>query len=170
MRAKSLIIAILALLLLAAPAWAAPRPVWITEAHDGDTFTPLPALGSGPEIRLACADTPEMAGTRLARQPHAAEARDFAWALLAGRWASAEHAGWSYGREVMHIWTADNGDLAAQMVMHGWAWATVEGYPYCRAKAAELRAMEADARKAKVGLWADENPCPPSAWRKGQCK
>jgi len=52
-----------------------PRPVRITAAHDGDTFTPLPAFGSGPDIRLACADTPEMEASRWPRQPHAQQAR-----------------------------------------------------------------------------------------------
>lgn len=176
MRAKRFLIAAmawsvpLALLLLATPAGAKSVPAWVVEVHDGDTFTALGWFGQEQKLRLACADTPEMESTRWKRQPYALEAQQHAEGLVADRWVATERVSNSYGRDVVHLrnrpWT---NDLAASLVEAGLAWATVD-YPYCRAKAAKLRDLEAQARAAGRGLWADPNPCPPSKWRKGKCK
>lgn len=171
MRAKSFVIAALALLLLAAPAWAGETaPAWIVDVHDGDTFTARGWFGEARKLRLACADAPEMESTRWTRQPHAQEALEFAALHLLDQWAAIEVVATSYGREVVRIKTNYDGwDLAASAISAGWAWAAVD-YPYCRAVAKHYRMLEAQARAAKRGLWADPNPREPGKWRKGEGK
>jgi endonuclease YncB( thermonuclease family) len=159
----------LALLLLAAPAAAGSRPAWIIANHDGDTFTALEPFGQERELRLACADTPEMESSRWKRQPWALEAKNYAGALTLDRWVAVVKLSSSYGRDVVRITTAEHGDLATDLIKSGLAWAAVD-YPYCRGMTAHYKALETMARREKRGLWADPNPCKPAKWRRGECQ
>ncbi len=156
----------LALLLLAAQAGAESIPAWIVGGYDGDTYTSRGFFGQERRLRLACADAPEIRG----KQPGALEARDFALHLIRDRWVATVKVGESHGREVVHIILGDGVDLATALVGNGWARAATN-YPYCRAKARELREREAFARWARLGIWGHADPrarIMPRDWRGGK--
>ena len=70
-----------------------------------------------------------------------------------------------YGRTVALVQTTDGTDVNEEMVRTGMAWVYDQ---YCRREdvCARLRQAENEARSAKRGLWAEENPTPPWLWRK----
>ncbi len=122
---------------------------------DGDTIEVL--RGSRPvRIRLAEVDCPER------RQPFGTRARQFTGALAFGREVTVRLRDVDrYGRAVAEIRLPDGRSLNKELVRAGLAW------HYKRYSArAELAALEADARKARRGLWADPHPVPPWEFRR----
>jgi len=142
----------------------------VIAAHDADTYTRWDEELGGVPLRLACADAPEKPTPRRTLQPGANQAARFAARLVLGEKVLAAHVGGSYRREIVHVALPDGRDLAAVLVRAGWAWAEVK-YPYCRAKAAELLRLEAEARAAKRGLWGlPGKPVRPCRWRGKECE
>jgi micrococcal nuclease len=60
----------------------------------------------------------------------------------------------------------DGRNLNRELVKAGLAWSYRQYARHDR----ELERLEAEARKAKRGLWADSNPIPPWEWRRSQRK
>ena len=69
-----------------------------------------------------------------------------------------------YGRPVAQI-IVDGIDVNAAQIERGMAWVYIR-----YATDPRLRELEADARRAKRGLWVDPNPVAPWVWRKAQTK
>ena len=152
----------IALLLIAVgahSAWA--EGMKVSHVTDGDTLWVRPAGGGRPvKLRLAGIDAPEIcqAGGRAAR------------AALAGRVARrtvvvATHGQDDYGRAVATV-HLDGQDVAGWMVARGHAWSYQhgkEGGPYLD--------LQAQARSARRGLFADPRALPPRLFRKqhGTC-
>ena len=68
-----------------------------------------------------------------------------------------------YGRALAHVLLPDGRSLNQELVRQGYAW-WFRKY----SKDQTLAKLEADARAAKRGLWADPNPTPPWDWRDQQ--
>ncbi len=155
----------LSILILARPARAGqdnpPAPGWVLDVHDGDTLVVASDLGP-VRVRLRCADAPEMAGPRWPEQPGARQARDLVRRLvLAPRWVALYGRGSSYGRAVRRVVLQDGRDLAEVLVGAGLAWVDTR---YCRN--ANLLRLQAEARRARRGLWGLPGPhVPPWEWR-----
>jgi micrococcal nuclease len=69
-----------------------------------------------------------------------------------------------YGRLVGDVLLPDGRSLNQELVKAGMAW----WYRQYTPNDTTLAQLEAEARTAKHGLWADATPIPPWEWRKGQ--
>lgn len=163
---QSLITALLACLLaslLAAPAQAAaplPPPIAapVISVHDGDTIT-VRRDGERIKVRLAEVDAPELA------QAGGVAARRSLAGLIEGQQVHIiPTAVDRYGRVVGKLLLRDGTDVPAALVRAGHAWV----YRAYAPKRSPLIALEAEARAARRGLWADPNPVPPWEWRKAK--
>ena len=146
-------------ILLPAPSHAAPS-AWsgkVVGVSDGDTITVM-RDGRGIKIRLAEIDTPEK------RQPYSQAAKRFTSELCFRKVVTVKPTTIDrYGRLVGHVVTQDGRQLNEELVRAGLAW------QYKRySKSAKLAALEAEARKAKRGLWSEPNPIPPWEWRRAR--
>jgi endonuclease YncB( thermonuclease family) len=148
-------------LALAAGAAAATLQGVVIVVVDGDTvlFRPdqyAPASRAFMKIRLAAIDAPE------ANQPHGeAATRALSESLLNRRVRIETVATDDYGRTVGRIWL-DDLDINAELVRQGHAWAsTWRGQ-------AELRALQAEAKRLRRGLWQDDEAVQPWVWRRQQ--
>src|SRR5262245_57952319 len=141
-------------LLGAAAAQAATYTARVTEITDGDT---LRALHDGREIvvRLRWIDAPEQG------QPFSAEARQALGALVAGQLVIVRDYGPDRnGHRLADVVLPDGRNVNRELVRLGWAW-----WFRKRAQDVGLGTLEADARAAGRGLWADAHPIPPWQWR-----
>jgi micrococcal nuclease len=121
---------------------------------DGDTMTLL--VDSKPlKIRLANIDAPEK--KQAYGQKSKESLSDICWNTDATYQAQSIDR---YGRTVALVYC--NGiEASAEQVKRGFAWAYTQYN-----KDAALPALEQAARTAKVGLWNDDNPIAPWAFRK----
>ncbi|MDO9052730.1 MAG: thermonuclease family protein [Gallionella sp.] len=139
---------------------------------DGDTV--LVRRGGGTvKIRLAEIDAPEvghagMDGQRASlqkAQPFGENSkRSLAGMVLGKQVDVATRAVDQYGRLVAKL-SVDGLDVNAEQVRRGMAWATV-GWRQNRHSKHPLLALQAEARQARRGLWALDNPVLPGDWRK----
>lgn len=133
----------------------AGQPLWRVETvHDGDTVTCRDQAGRRQKIRLVGIDAPEQG------QAYGSAARRALAGKLAG--GSVRVTGISrdqHGRLLGRLWI-DGRDLNRELVAEGWAWAFGGFSPDD-----ELVAAEAEARRQRRGLWADDHPLPPRQWR-----
>lgn len=148
-------------LALAAGAAAATLQGVVIVVVDGDTVLFKPdhyaaASRAFMKIRLAAIDAPE------ADQPHGeAATRALSEWLLNRRVRIETVATDDYGRTVGRIWL-DDLDINAELVRQGHAWAsTWRGQ-------AELRALQAEAKRQRRGLWQDDEAVQPWVWRRQQ--
>jgi micrococcal nuclease len=124
--------------------------------HDGDTLT-ADCSGIRRQIRLSSVDAPELA------QEYGEAAQEFTEALTAEQQITLTvHETDKYGRTVAGVTLPDGRDLARELVRAGLAWHYVK---YSRDP--ELALIEADARKAHRGLWAQATPQNPADFRHG---
>lgn len=125
---------------------------------DGDTLTARCETPSGPAnvvVRLAEIDAPEK------RQPFGQRSRQHLADLCFGKQARVAVVNVDrYGRSVARVICAGK-DANADQVSSGLAWA-YEQYLTDR----HIAELERDAREARRGLWSQETPVPPWAWRK----
>ena len=140
--------------LWSAPSWscANARVVGIT---DGDTISTL-CGGLETKIRLAGIDSPEE------RQPYGKRAKSFTADLAYGQYvAIVEKDKDRYGRIVADVILPDGRNLNQELVRTGLAW----WYARYAPEDETLKALEAEARAARRGLWADSEPVAPWEWR-----
>ena len=123
---------------------------------DGDTLRVSRREGGTVKVRLYGIDCPEK------KQRCGKEARRLAHRLSYGRVVLIESRGKGrYGRTIGNVILPVGRNLNHELVKAGACW-------WYRRHAKENEALtdaEAEARKAKRGLWANPNPIPPWEWR-----
>ena len=121
---------------------------------DGDTVL-IRRAGGLVKIRLAEIDAPEKA------QAFGKDStRSLSGMVLGKQVQVSSQATDQYGRMVAHL--SINGlDVNAEQIRRGMAW---EYSNFHSNKA--LIALQAEAKQAALGLWAQDHPTPPWAWRK----
>ena len=147
--------------LLSLPVAAAPtsnrEPITgrIVGVIDGDTVDLIDGSFRQTRIRLAEIDAPEK------NQPFGQRAKLALSSLCFGRKATAIPTGATHrGRVIAHL-QCDGTDASSSMVAEGYAWVYRQ-----YSKSAGLLALEEDARRRHLGLWANAAPVPPWTWRK----
>lgn len=152
---------LLALFLLATPAFAAPPAtetrltLKVTSVHDGDTFTGVNENNEQVKVRLDAVDAPELS------QPYGQASRKALGDKIFGKTVTVitkKHD--RYGRTIGHV-LIDKRDVNLELLEVGAVWHYAA---YDRNK--RLREAEASARAANKGLWKDPNPMAPWDWRK----
>lgn len=128
----------------------------VVGVHDGDTLTLLTPDKQQVKVRLYGIDAPET------KQAFGSRAKQALSDLAFGKEAKLDIKNKDrYGRSVAWVYV---GSLNAneEMVRQGMAW----WYRDYAKKDAKLGELQAEAQKAKRGLWADKEPVPPWEWRK----
>lgn len=126
---------------------------------DGDTIEVMQG-GKAQRIRLSEIDCPEKS------QAYGARARQFTSSLVIGKQVKVlAHTRDRYGRTVAEIILPDGRSLNRELLKAGLAW-----WYRQYSKDRSYGALEREARNARRGLWADPNPVPPWAFRRGKGK
>jgi endonuclease YncB( thermonuclease family) len=158
-RSTLLMIALLTLLIAMPVHAAAPLTGRVVHVSDGDTVVVLTSGREEVKIRLHGIDCPE------AKQPFGQAAKRQTLALAGGKDVTVLPLDTDrYGRTIGEVFLSDGTSLNKALVSMGYAW----WYQRYAPRDAELAALEAEARRARRGLWADANPAPPWEWRKAQ--
>ena len=122
---------------------------------DGDTIKVLHD-GKAERIRLNGIDCPEKA------QPFGTKAKQFTSAMVFGKDVTIQVKDTDkYGRTVADVILPDGRSLNRELVAAGLAW-----WYRKYSKDESLGQLEAEAKTAKRGLWADPEPVPPWEWRR----
>lgn len=164
-----------------AEAWPTERPgvgdlqaikqLKVVYVDDGDTIVGLNASNQQIKVRLASIDAPESSHTNKERgrvgQPFSENAKRHLEALVKGRTIDVSCVDADrYGRIVCDLFVQGK-SVNAELVRAGWAWAnTASNGRYLRDRS--FLQLQADAQKARAGLWAGADPVAPWDWRK-QC-
>jgi|TARA_B100001093_G_scaffold158003_1_gene150510 micrococcal nuclease len=129
----------------------------VIKIADGDTLTLLTDSNKKIKIRLAGIDTPER------KQSFGNTAKNVLAKLVFQKEIQIEVLTKDrYGRTVGIVFL-DNQNVNYELVRKGMAWA------YKRYTDNELLyKLEDEAKKRRIGLWADENPIAPWDWRRGK--
>lgn len=156
-RRGSAAVAILVALLLATAVAAEEFRGKVVGVTDGDTIKVLHA-GRPEVIRLSGIDAPEKG------QAFGERAKQFTASLVFGQTVSVRIKERDrYGRTVGDVVLPDGRGVSQELVRAGYAW-------WFRRYSADhrLASLEAEARAAHLGLWADPHPAPPWEWRRGR--
>ncbi|MDC0300292.1 thermonuclease family protein [Verrucomicrobia bacterium] len=127
----------------------------VVSVYDGDTITVLSG-NTQHKIRLEGVDTPE------SKQPFGNKAKQAMAEMVFGKqvkvvWKKKDR----YGRTLGHVYV--NGKWTnLEMIKQGMAWHYKQ-----YSKDQELASAEVEARKKRLGLWADKSRIAPWEWRKG---
>ena len=128
----------------------------VTRVSDGDTVWVSDSLGRH-KVRLNRIDAPE------SEQPFGKESAAHLKSLIGGKTVRVEYSTTDqYGRILGIIYLGET-DINLQMVRDGCAW----HYKHFDKTPAYAEA-EREARTAKRGLWAADNPINPHQWRKSK--
>ncbi len=156
---RALSTALLATVLLACGgdtgAHCGPETGRVAEVIDGDTVL----LESGERIRYLLADAPESTGGT--RDCFGAEAHAFNRGLVEGRRVSltyGEACTDRFGRLLAYV-SVDGHEVNALLVERGHA-CVLHVPPAGSARRAEFQALEAEARRARRGVWGACAPVP----------
>ena len=146
---------ILSAAIFSAQVWANDFSGKAVRILDGDTIEVLHE-GKAERIRLNGIDCPEK------RQAFGTKAKQFTSSLVAGKQVTVKATGKDrYGRTIGDVILPDGKNLNQELVRAGYAWWYRQ---YSKDKT--LEKLEAEARKAKRGLWADKAPIPPWEFRR----
>jgi micrococcal nuclease len=128
----------------------------VVSVLDGDTLEIL--HNDRPErIRLSGIDCPEKG------QAYGTRAKQAASDLVLGGEVTLQTYGHDkYGRTLADVILLDGTNVNHTLVEDGWCW----WYRKYAPGDTVLEALEAEARVAKKGLWADPQPVPPWEWRR----
>lgn len=134
---------------------------FVIAVADGDTLTARCQVDGKTEripVRLAQVDAPETTSA----QPYARTARNLLRSLCLKRQAEVRLTGKvTWGRKVAEV-RCGGEDVTPKLLRAGMAWAYL-GF----AQDPAVFELEAAARAARAGLWAEDAPIPPWEWRKG---
>ena len=130
----------------------------VVGVSDGDTISVM-REGRAVKVRLHGIDCPEK------KQPYGTRAKRYTSEMAFGNEVEIRIKTTDrYGRIVGEVILPDGNSLNKELVYVGLAWWYRRYAPNDRT----LKALEAGARAAKRGLWADKNPIPPWEWRRGE--
>jgi endonuclease YncB( thermonuclease family) len=119
---------------------------------DGDTVDVLRIDRHKERVRLQGIDAPEPG------QPYGTQAKQALAGLVVGSPVTVLPTGRDRaGRLLADLQLSDGRSVRAELVQQGMAWLLRKDPP--------LAALEAAAREARRGLWADRRPVPPWEWR-----
>lgn len=127
----------------------------VVGVRDGDTIRVM-RYGREINVRLNGIDAPERS------QAFGSRARKFTLAACSGRTVTVKEVAMDrYGRVVADVRLPDGTSLNQAIVRAGFAW-------WYRTYSTDetLQRLEAEARTAKRGLWADKDPLPPWEFRR----
>ena len=157
--------------MLAATPAAADVTGKVVAVTDGDTIKVLDANNTQYKVRLTGIDAPERG------QPYGTKSRDTLASMVAGKEVTVESTkNDRYGRILGKVWVQPADcptcgktlDENHAQLLYGMAWwyryYAKEQPPEDRGR---YESAEDEARKRKLGLWADPNPTNPYDWRKG---
>lgn len=131
---------------------------WFVQCFDGDTLDVRMQGGKILRVRLWGMDAPEHG--QIAYRGSRAFLRD----LCAGvPLVVRRRDGDRYGRNVCQVLLPDGRDVSAVMIRAGWAW----WYRAYAKKELHLARLEHLAKSERLGIWAENSPVPPWAWRHG---
>jgi len=131
----------------------------VVRVIDGDTLVvapnPFPQSASGDRIRLLGVDTPESVHPTKPVERFGREAAAFTRRLCEGRRMRLEFEPGNtqdrYGRTVAYVFLDDGTLVNAEIIRQGYGYA-YSRFPFARME--EFRALEAEARTARRGLWS----------------
>jgi len=154
--------AVIALLLLAVPAWAQVLVGKVVAIADGDTLTVLDESKTQHKIRLGGIDAPERA------QPFGQLSKEHLSALVFGKTIEVETAKQDRYKRTIGKIVVEGRDVNLAMVVAGLAW-HYKKYEQEQSAADRLLYANAqdEARSAGRGLWRDAGPVAPWDWRAG---
>lgn len=133
----------------------------ISRVYDGDTFI-LTSDSIKTRIRIEGCDTPEQTGYVTKDQPFARIATDSIKKLLLNKDVKVIVTGVDkYGRTLGKV-MLDTIDVSEYILSNGLGWYLSTNLKDDRSKYKKLRNK---AKKAKLGLWTDENAVNPKVWR-----
>ena len=142
-------------LLLPAIVLAASFTGKVVQVSDGDTLQVL-RDGRAEKVRLAGIDCPEL------NQPFGQAAKRFVLQVAAQQTVTVQIVTTDrYGRTVGEVVLPDGRSLNQELVRAGYAW-----WYRKYSDDAVLEALEAEARLARRGLWAEVDPVRPWDWRR----
>ena len=126
---------------------------------DGDTIKVMGTHNKQVKIRLYGIDTPEKG------QAFGKKAKQFTSGMVFGKIVEVDPVTVDrYGRTIALVYDTDGKSLNEELVRAGFAWVYTR---YCDwAICQEWEKIEAETRKAKMGLWHDPNPIPPWEFRR----
>jgi micrococcal nuclease len=154
------------LILIALPTWGAEYSARVVKIDDGNTITVLKDDNTQEKVRLASIDAPEPG------QPYGTEAKNTLADLVFDQPVRVEVVDVDRdGRTAGTVWVDNLKRVGTVWVIHLNANAEMvrQGYAWVYRKYAQdhaLLRLEAEARHARKGLWADPNPVPPWEWRR----
>lgn len=141
---------------------APTEPVRVTHVTDGDTLWVRGTEGTRRSVRLQGIDAPESC------QPYGAQSREALLRRLDGQRVALRTRGRDdFQREIGDVRHRGE-DIGAWLVANGHAWAQrFHGRP----SPARYAKLEAQAREAHRGLWAEGSPMHPQEFRRrhGRC-
>lgn len=152
------LLAVLAFQAQAASGWAWTGKV--VKVQDGDTVTVLARNNKQVKIRLYGVDAPEK------KQAYGSRATEALRELAALKTVEVDvQATDNYGRSVALVTVRGRREsLSEAMARAGLAWVYDD---YCRQdQCEEWRRAQDEARRQRLGLWAERDPTPPWQWRK----
>ena len=129
------------------------EPVSVKYVVDGDTLV----LADSTKVRLIGINTPELSRRGRKGEPLSGQARDYLKALLSAggqlRMQRGEQEFDRYGRLLAHLFLADGRSVEAEVLASGLGFhvAIPPNLDYLRC----FQAAELQARRARVGVWAD---------------
>lgn len=129
----------------------------VIRVSDGDTIV-VSHNGTESKIRLYGLDAPEM------MQARGRESKKYLARLVSGKTVKVEIKDVDrYKRLVARVFV-ETIEVDRQMVAAGQAWVYES---YCKAAICRnLRQLQTEAKKKRLGLWRDKSPTPPWIWRK----
>lgn len=137
----------------------------VSRVADGDTVT-LTVNGKSHRMRLDSIDAPEMGhSAQEPGQPYAQASQRYLQKLVSGKTLTAQcYEKDQFDREVCALMLPDGQSANRLMVESGYAWAyTARRGDYLRDLA--MPGLQARARDAGLGLWAQGGPTEPWKWR-----
>ncbi|MCG6967072.1 MAG: thermonuclease family protein [Chromatiaceae bacterium] len=135
-------------------------PGRVLRVIDGDSLI-LEMRGSQYLIELAGIDAPEPS------QPWGGAATDRLYTTLTGAFVVVHTSDDDFTGPIHGSVIYKGRDVALDMLYDGLAWSTVPTDTSAGAPGNPYTDAEAAARAARRGLWSDDNPVPPWAWRAG---
>lgn len=137
----------------------------VTKVADGDTVT-LRVNGKSLRVRLDSIDAPETHhSAQEPGQPFAEAAQRHLEKMLRGKTVTAQcYEPDQFSRELCALLLPDGTSVNRAQVAAGYAWAyTASRGDYLTDKA--MRGIQDQARRARVGLWAQDGAIEPWKWR-----